>query len=54
VARLDLPLLDGAEQIAENKATLGNFMTNEAKNDAGTRRKWLKSKGLIEAENEPE
>jgi hypothetical protein len=47
-------MTNGAEQIAENKATLGNFMTNEAKNDAGTRRRWLKSKGLSEAENEPE
>jgi hypothetical protein len=28
-----------AEQIPENKATLGNFMTNEVKNEAWARRK---------------
>jgi hypothetical protein len=43
-----------AEQIAENEATLKNFMTNEAKDEAEIRRKQFKTKILSEAENESE
>jgi hypothetical protein len=43
-----------AEQIAENKATLKNFMTNEAKDEAEICRKQFKTKVLSEAENESE